>query len=207
MKKNKFFALVISTFLGLGLVSCDTSALAEDMTNNIVDALVPNFWAFLTQFLAFIVLIVLVTIFAYKPLRKFLDSRSEYLDSEVKSANRNNAQAKVNLEESETNIALANKKAVEIIEEAKLGANSERTNILKATDNEVLVMKEKVHKEIEAERKEAEKQIKNEIINVALDASEHILSREVNKDDNKKIIDNFVDELDKARNTESELKQ
>jgi F-type H+-transporting ATPase subunit b len=207
MKNKKILAIIFATFLGLfSLTSCDASGLSTDMSNNIIDALIPNFWAFLTQFLAFIVLIVLVTIFAYKPLRKFMDDRSEYLDNEVKNANKNNAQSKVNLEESETNIAIANKKAVAIVEEAKTSAVLERTKILNEADQEVTMMKDKAQKEIAAERKEAEKQIKNEIINVALDASEHVLSREVNKKDNEKIIDDFVTSMNDAKNTESEIK-
>ena len=207
MKNKKILSIAITTFLGLfGLTSCDSSGLSEEMSNNIIDALIPNFWAFLTQFLAFIVLIILCTKFAYKPLRKFMDDRSEYLANEVKDANKNNAQAKVNLEESETSIAVANKKAVEIVEEAKSSAVVEKTKILNATDLEVSIMKDKVQKEIMTERKEAEKQIKDQIISVALDASEHVLGREVNKADNKKIIDNFVDTMSDAKNTESDIK-
>jgi len=205
MKKKLYLCGL--TFLGLvSLTSCDSVAIGDEISNGIIDALIPNFWAFLTQFLAFIVLIVLVSVFAYKPIRKYLDKRADYLDNEVKNANRNNAEAKAHLEESELHIANVKKQAVNIVEEAKNSANVEKNKILNDANIEVTKMKEKAEKDIAAEKVEAQKEIKNAIISVALDASKHVLEREVNKDDNEKIIDNFVDTMHDAKNTESEIK-
>jgi len=205
-KKNKVFLMLI-TFLGMGLLSsCDTSDFSESMKEGIIDALIPNFWAFLTQFLAFVVLVVLVSIFAYKPLKNFMDKRSEYLDNEVKTANKNNAMSKVNLEESESNIAKSRKEASKIIDSAKNDAVIEKQKILDDANMEIIKMKTKAEKDIENGIFEAQKQVKNEIINVALDASEHVLGREINKDDNAKIVDDFIDTIKTSQNKESETK-
>jgi F-type H+-transporting ATPase subunit b len=200
MKKNKLsFILFIS--LGITcLTSCDTSSLAEDFQNSVIDALIPNFWAFLTQFLALIVLIVLVSIFAYKPLRNYLDKRSDYLDNEIKSANKNNALSKVKLEEAEQQIADSKKEAASIIDSAKEQANLEKKKILDEANDEALKMKAKSEEDIKESQKRAQKEVEDAIVSVALDASKHVLSREVNESDNKKIIDDFVATLDASKN-------
>lgn len=195
--KNKKILLFLNIFISLFfLSSCDTSNLGEDFKNNIIDALVPNFWAFLTQLLALIVLIVLVSVFAYKPIRKYLDKRSEYIDGEVKSANKNNALSKKKLEEAEQEIANSKKEAANIIDKAKSDANFERKKILDKTSKEVEEMKEKSIDDIEESKIRAQKEIEQTIVSVALDASKQVLSREVNEDDNKKIIEDFVSTLD-----------
>lgn len=205
--KKKYLLFASTILLGMFLLtSCDTSSLAENFQESIIDALVPNFWAFLTQFLALIVLIVLVSIFAYKPIRKFLDSRSDYLDNEIKSANKNNADSKVRLQEAEQNVADSRKEAVKIIEEAKDTANTERKKILDDTSKEVIKMKAKSEQDIKDSRVRAEKDVQKEIVNVALDASKHVLNREINEEDNKKIIDAFVTSLGGDNKKDKEIK-
>lgn len=199
MKKNKL-SFILFILLGITcLTSCDTSGLAEDFQSSVIDALVPNFWAFLTQFLALIVLIVLVSIFAYKPIRNYLDKRSDYIDNEVKSANKNNALSKMKLEEAEQQIADSKKEAASIIDDAKEQANLERKKILDQTNDEVLKMKEKSEQDIKESQKRAQKEVEDAIVSVALDASKQVLSREVNEEDNKKIIDDFVAALDSSK--------
>ncbi len=200
MKKNKLSFILFISFAITCLTSCDTSSLAEDFQSSVIDALVPNFWAFLTQFLALIVLIVLVSIFAYKPLRNYLDKRSDYLDNEVKSANKNNALSKMKLDEAEQQIADSKKEAASIIDSAKEQANLEKKKILDEANEEALKMKAKSEEDIKESQRRAQKEVENAIISVALDASKHVLSREVNEDDNKKIIDDFVATLDASKN-------
>lgn len=200
MKKNKLSFILFISFAIACLTSCDTSSLAEDFQSSVIDALVPNFWAFLTQFLALIVLIVLVSIFAYKPLRNYLDKRSDYLDNEVKSANKNNALSKMKLDEAEQQIADSKKEAASIIDSAKEQANLEKKKILDEANEEALKMKAKSEEDIKESQRRAQKEVENAIISVALDASKHVLSREVNEDDNKKIIDDFVATLDASKN-------
>lgn len=197
MKKRKLILVGLSSLSLLMLTSCDFDQLSEKLNNDIVDALIPNFWAFLVQFLALIVLIVLAGIVFYKPVRKYLDQRSEYIHNEVKSAKENNLQSKINLQESEKEIAKSKKDGSKIIDEARKAADNEKKKILDDAELEVKQMKAKALKEIEDEKARAQKEIRDQIIDVAFSASEKVLKREVNKKDDEKIIDNLIDEMGK----------
>ena len=51
--------------------------------------------------------------------------------------------------------------------------------------------------EIAKSKEKALDDIHNEIVNVALDASKAILNREINEEDNSRLIEDFIKEVDK----------
>ena len=55
-------------------------------------------------------------------------------------------------------------------------------------------MKEKARKDIENERIQMKEELSKEVIDVALLAASKVVEREVSKEDNEKLIDNFIKE-------------
>lgn len=159
--------------------------------------LFPNPWDALAIFLAFIILLLAVFYFAYKPVKKLLKQRKEYVDGKIKNAEQRELDAKVKVEEAEKKIADSRKEAMEIVEQAKADASKEREQIKAQAkldaDQEIERAKQSIAQEIEASKDEVHK----EIVSVALDASKKVLSREVNSKDNEKLIDDFIKDLDK----------
>lgn len=86
-------------------------------------------------------------------------------------------------------------KAQDIIVEAQKTAENEKNKIINATKEEVRNLKIAADKDIEESRRRAKDDIKREIIDVAFQASEKILQREINEDDNEKVLNNFIDSL------------
>ena len=196
MKKWGKCKFILSIFPVLFLLtSCNTEELGNSLSDSIEAKLIPNIWAFLVQLFAFIILIIVVTKFAYKPVRKYLDKRSELLTSERKEAEELNLKAKENLYESEKKLADIRKDASKIIEDAKEKGKVEKEKLLKEATLEANKVKENAYKAIEEEKAKAAKDIKENIVDVAFSMSSKILEREVNEEDNKKIVDSFVDKL------------
>ena len=196
MKKWGKYKFILSIFPVLFLLtSCSTDELGNSLSDSIEAKLIPNIWAFLVQLFAFIVLIIVVTKFAYKPVRKYLDKRSELLTSERKEAEELNLKAKENLYESEKKLADIRKDASKIIEDAKEKGKVEKEKLLKEATLEANKVKENAYKAIEEEKAKAAKDIKENIVDVAFSMSSKILEREVNEEDNKKIVDSFVEKL------------
>lgn len=194
--KRFYKSLILFLPLALVLTSCNTDDLGNDLSNQIETKLFPNIWAFLVQFIAFIIVALLVIKLGYKPVRKYLDKRRELLDNEVNEAKKLNADAKENFLKSEKALADTKKGATSIIEDAKKEANAKKEEILNEAFFEASKTKEKALLDIEKAKESAKKQLQDEIINVALDASSKILKREVNEKDNKRIINQFVDDLE-----------
>ena len=159
--------------------------------------LFPNVWDALATFLAFVVLLLVAFYFAYKPVKKLLKKRGDYVEGKIKDADEKERQASEKLEEANLKIKDSNVEAMAIIEKAKEDALKEKERIAleakQAREEEVKKAKEQIAQEIEASKDEVHK----EIVSVALDASKKVLSREVNSKDNEKLIDDFIKDLDK----------
>ena len=83
------------------------------------------------------------------------------------------------------------------INEATKEATIAKDKILSDANDERRQLKEKTMNEISLEKEKAMKELKDQIVDVAFEASSKILEREVNSLDNKKIVDNFVEDLNK----------
>lgn len=176
------------------ITGCDGKPFEQE---DFLHYLFPNPWDALAIFLAFIVLLLVVFYFAYKPVKKLIKDRKDYVEGKIKNAEERETVAAKKVEEAEKEIVESRQKAIEIVEKAKLDASKERDEIKAQAkldaDKEVERARQEIAQEIEASKDE----IHREIVSVALDASSKVLEREVNKKDNEKLIDDFINELDK----------
>ena len=201
MKKKRDITKIKYLFLLLPLLislsSCDSSQLGDQLGNGIEEKLLPNIWAFLVQLIAFVLLLIAVIFLAYKPVKKFLEKRSEMLEEEVKTTHENRKISEEKRVEMISNLANAKAEATKIINDATKEATIAKDKILSDANDERRQLKEKTMNEISLEKEKAMKELKDQIVDVAFEASSKILEREVNSLDNKKIIDNFVEDLNK----------
>lgn len=189
----KKFRLLLLSPIALLLTGCNIDVDSSDFTSK----LIPNWVSFVTQLAALIVLITIVIIFAYKPVKKIINKRQNYIESNIKDSEISKAKWKENEIKSEETVLLSKKEAANIISEAKKQATIEREAIISDTNLEVAKMKDDAKKDIARMEKEAEEEIRKEIISVALDASKEILTREVSEKDNARLVDEFIKEVKK----------
>ena len=60
---------------------------------SIADKLIPNWLSFVIQFSSFIILLLVVFFLAYKPVKKMLKKRQDYIQEEIEQAQKNHADA------------------------------------------------------------------------------------------------------------------
>ena len=170
--------------------------LAEGL-QDIASKLIPNWTSFLVQLLAFLVLVAGMIYFAYKPVKKIIKTRQDYIEDNIKQSELAKSRANDNIIKSETKLTESHKKANEIIEQAKLDAEAEKTRILEETSLLVAKMKRDAEEDIAQSKEDAKEEIRKEMVNLALDASSEILSRNVNTKDNEKLADDFIRSMGK----------
>ena len=163
--------------------------------DDFVSKVFPNIWAFLVQLLAFIIMSIIVIKFAYKPVKKFLAQRREYVEEHLSKAEEATKKAEDNVKETEKNLALSNKKALQIIGDAKKEAEKQKQEILLQAKVEANNKMIQVQQDIEKEKQKAVQEVHDDVVNLALEASKTLLTREVNSLDNQKLLNDFVDEL------------
>jgi F-type H+-transporting ATPase subunit b len=186
-KTNKFFLSLVVFSSALFLTGCEGTPIESD---DIINKLFPNVWATLAQIIAFLILVVIMIFLVYKPVKKYLASRRELLDNEVKTTLSEKKKAEENRLISEKNITASKKTASEIINKAQYDAKKEGALIIDDANREAVERIDKANLQIAQTKKDAQQGIKDQIVDVAMDASKHLLKREINADDNQKIIDN-----------------
>ncbi|MBO5578534.1 MAG: F0F1 ATP synthase subunit B [Bacilli bacterium] len=193
MRKRKLLFLLLASSL---LTSCsgeDLGLTSESFTSK----LIPNWPSFVAQLGALVVLIVVVIVFAYKPIKKILKKRQDHIDENIKEAEKSKLVWKENELKSKETVLASERTAADIVAEAKKTAEKEKAAILETTQLEVNKMKSEAENDIARMEEEAQEQIKKEIVNVALDASKELLGREVSSKDNVRLVEDFIEEVKK----------
>ncbi|MBO6261758.1 MAG: F0F1 ATP synthase subunit B [Bacilli bacterium] len=162
---------------------------------SIADKLIPNWLSFVIQFSSFIILLLVVFFFAYKPVKKMLKKRADFIQEEIDQAQKNHAEAVEQTKEAKRLLSDSKAEASLIIENAtKKGEEKYEAMMLEAKE-EVKEMKLAAQEDIEQAKVDALNDIRNEMVNVALTASKEILKREVDEKDNTRLAEDFINRL------------
>lgn len=171
------------------------SGIGDEISKGVKDKLIPSWLSFVTQFSALIILLIVVFVFAYKPIKKMLKERADHIESEIKDAESMKANAEINERQSQEMIIASKKEAANIIQEANRQGENRRQTIIDEAHDEAERIKKQAEEDIKRSQEEALEGIRQEMVEVALSASKEILKREVNEKDDKRLAEEFVNNL------------
>ena len=157
--------------------------------------LIPDPIMFLIQLCSTAVIFIVVSKFFFKPVREILKKRQEHIANQLKDSEEAKKKALEHENTSKQYIEEAKKESNLIIEQAKRQAELHKEKTLKELDEEIKQMKLRTQEEIEREKQAAVEDIKKQIVDVALQASEVVLNREVNQDDNTRLVNDFIKDI------------
>ena len=159
------------------------------------EKLVPNLVSFVVQFLSFLILLLVVFFLAYKPVKRMLKKRADFIEQEVNEAKENNALAAASVNEAKELVNSSKVKASEIIKNAEAQGQEKFDAMILEAKEEVAQMKRDAEEDIARAKEDAIQDIRSEMVNVALSASKEILKREVDNKDNVRLAEDFIDRL------------
>lgn len=156
--------------------------------------IIPNdIWSFVVQLLATLILVLILSKFLVKPAKKFINARKEFIESNINEAVNKNKEADENLLKAENRLRKSREESNEIINNAKETAINEQRRIMDETKSEVNAMRDKAYQDIESERLKMKEDLSNEVVDVALLAASKVIDRNVSNQDNRKIVQDFID--------------
>ena len=174
------------------------NGIAEDIgeqMKSIGEKLVPDWFSFVIQLSSFIILLLVVFFFAYKPIKKMLKKRQDFIQNEIEQAQKNHLDAVEETREAKKLLSDSKVEASKIIENATKKGEEKYEAMMVEAKEEVKEMKLAAEQDIEQAKQDALDDIRNEMVNVALTASKEILKREVDSDDNKRLAEDFINRL------------
>ncbi len=163
---------------------------------DVASQLFPNPFTMAFTLLVTGVLFFFVYKFLWGPSRELLAKRQAYYDEKVTGADQMNEEASRNLKESKEAIAKADKLAQEIRQSAKSEALAIRDDIVDDAKRQADDYIQRAKERMEKEKKELKADINEQIVDVALAASEKLIgSKDVTRQD-KEAIERFIEEID-----------
>ena len=179
------------------LSSCDAEEIGDRIKTTVFDML-PNLWVTLIQLAIFVLIVILFIAFAYKPLKKKLNQRGDYIEQNIKDSEKAKEDAQNALAKANEIILKSQKEAGDIVQNAQYTAQEKVARVEKDLNISIEHQKELAHQEIQDERKKMIEDSKIEIVDTAFKASEEILKREITKEDHDKFVDTFIEEMNKS---------
>lgn len=160
-----------------------------------LDIISVNLWQILISLANLTILFLLLKKFLYKPVLKMLDARRAEIDKDYNDA----ALAKQSAEQSQAELTsrLANAKAEAegIVKEAADNAKARGDKIVEDARNTADGIIRQAELDAELERKRVNETIKEQIVEVSTALAEKMLEREINTDDHKALIDDFINNI------------
>ena len=150
----------------------------------------------LIQVFNFLILMLLLAKFAYKPLMKMLAERQAYITESLDNAKKEQVTAEQLRQEYQVQLAGARNQAQTIIDKATRFAEETKEEILAEARAEQARMLKAVQLEIIRERERALDELKNEVVTLAMAAATKIIEKNLDYDTNAKLVNEFISKLD-----------
>ena len=144
----------------------------------------------------FLVVLFVLKKYAFGPIQQQIDQRRERIESAITEADNARAEARNLLEEHKKLIGRAKTESEEILAEARRVADAQRERVREETEEDRQRRLEETKRQIEQATVQALGQIREEVGQLSLLAAEKITRKSLNEEDQKRLIDEALSEID-----------
>jgi F-type H+-transporting ATPase subunit b len=149
---------------------------------------------FLWHLVNFIVLIVLLTYFLYRPVTAMLEERTRRIQESLEAAERARADVAVADREREELLASTRREIQEMMTTAQQVAERIQSEARTTAQQEANRIVETARQEAEAERAQAMAELRREVASLAVQAAERVISRSLDDQAHRQLVEQFLDE-------------
>ena len=180
--------------LGLGLTTLPVVARAEE------SGIVPTDYSLqIWTLVTFVVLLVLLAKFAFKPIAEALDRRGQTIKAQLDEAQKSRVEAKKLMDDYQKQIAEARMEAGKVIEEARQLGEKVRKDVVDKANSEASAIVSRSQEEIIRQKEKGIQEMKDTIAGLSVQIAGRILEKEVNAATHKQLIDGLITDLAKVR--------
>ncbi|MEN1967683.1 F0F1 ATP synthase subunit B [Lentibacillus sp. N15] len=153
----------------------------------------------IVQLVAFIILLLLLRKFAWKPLMNIMQQREEYVVSEIEAAEKSRTEAERAQEEAQAQLKQTKQEAQAIIEDAKkLGIRQEQ-DIIDTAKQEAERIKQAAQEEIQNEKEKAIQALQDKVASLSVLIASKVIEKEISASDQEKLIEDYIKEVGEER--------
>jgi F-type H+-transporting ATPase subunit b len=147
-------------------------------------------------FLAFGVSMLVLRKYAWPPISKILDERQELINDSITSAEKTRSEADLLLADYRQRLTEAREQADEIIVRARKAAETTKSEAASAGQERREELLEAARRDIEAETRKALEDIRKEVANLTVLATEQVTRKTLTEADQKQLVEEALREVD-----------
>jgi len=151
-----------------------------------------------TQILGFLIVLWIMKRFAWKPVLGMLEDRKKRVQSELQDVERRKLDMEKLRQQYEDKLKSIDAEARARLQEAVRNAQKVASEIKEEARADVKEMLGRARDEIERDRAQALVELRNDVVNIAVRASEKILRETLDAEKHRKMIGDFIKGLDQV---------
>ena len=151
------------------------------------------FWTIVT----FVILMFILKKVAWKPILTALDQRETLIRESLEKAENAKEEAEKILLKNQEMLSKADEESKKLVNKSRKYADGLKEQMLKESKEQAQKIVNDATLEIERQREAAFEELKSQVAEIAVQAAEKILRKNLNMETQKKIADNFINEITK----------
>jgi F-type H+-transporting ATPase subunit b len=156
----------------------------------------PNVGLMIWTLIAFGITLYLLNRIAFPRIREALDRRRQAIEDSIDAAERTRREADELLEEYRARLKEAREQAEDIVVRARQNADSERERTRAEARQQREELMEATRRDIEAETRRAIDDIRREVANLTVIATEKVTRKALDEQDQRRLIEEALSEVD-----------
>ena len=144
--------------------------------------------------ISFVVLLVLLSKFAFPALKKGMDDRTERIRKDLDEAEGAKTEADRIREDYSRQLADAKAEAGRIIEEARQAADGVRRDLTARAEQEAQELRQRNAEQLEAERTRIMGELRGQVSALAIELAEKVVEANLDHDAQTRLIDSFINQ-------------
>jgi F-type H+-transporting ATPase subunit b len=152
----------------------------------------PNAGLAFWTLLIFLILLAILSKFAYPKILASVEAREKALEDALAAANRDREEAAALLAEHRRQIEAARDEAQKLIAEAKVAGEKVRADVIAQAHREQQQMLERARREIQSERDKAIAVLRNEAVDLAIRAAGKVVEKNLDAQSNRAIVESYL---------------
>ena len=147
----------------------------------------------------FVILLVLLAKFAFKPIAEALDRRGETIKKSIDDAEKSRVDAKKLMEDYQKQIADARNEAGKVIEEARQLGERVRKEVVEKANTEASAVAQRAQEEIVRQKEKGIQELKDTVASLSVQIASKVIEKEVNEATHRQLIDTLIKDLGKVQ--------
>ena len=152
-------------------------------------------WQIIWAVVNIAVLYFLMRKFLFRPVTEMMDKRQKLIEDSLAEADRKNAEADQLKAQYEEKLRQADETSADILRAARQRASKEADQMLRSAQERAQKTMEKVKIDLEVQRQDALRQMRESVADVALLAATQIVSRNMDDEINRQLVEDFLSEM------------